>query len=148
MVNGAALLLTRAESDAYCASRQPVGVPESWEDGAVARRLKDGTAVKNVSGADLRVYVMAGGMAVPLAVADFTGLGYDQQPLRAVPGTWEAAAAARTAPRTAPCSARPTAPRSGRSPPAAGRPPPRARATPPTWSPSRPRSPRSPTVTG
>ncbi|WP_030458168.1 hypothetical protein [Kitasatospora sp. NRRL B-11411] len=78
MVNGSALLLTRAESDAYCASRQPVGVSESWEAGAVARRLKDGTAVENVSGADPRVYVMAGGMAVPLAVADFTGLGYDQ----------------------------------------------------------------------
>ncbi|ROR42766.1 hypothetical protein EDD39_0891 [Kitasatospora cineracea] len=98
MVNGSALLLTGAEFDAYYASRQPAGVPESWEAGVVARRLKDGTVVKNVSGADPSVYVMAGGMAVPLTAADFTGLGYDQQPLRAVPGTWEAAAAAKAAP--------------------------------------------------
>ncbi|MFD0531455.1 hypothetical protein ACFQ1I_40535 [Kitasatospora arboriphila] len=38
------------------------------------------------------------GMAVPLSYADYTGLGYDKRPLTPVPGAWEAAAAARTAP--------------------------------------------------
>ncbi|MFD0531454.1 hypothetical protein ACFQ1I_40525 [Kitasatospora arboriphila] len=37
-------------------------------------------------------------MAVPLGYADFTGFGYDKQPLRPVPGTWEASAAAKAAP--------------------------------------------------
>ncbi|MEU2628374.1 hypothetical protein [Kitasatospora sp. NPDC007106] len=98
MVNNSALPLTNAEFTTSYANQPVVGVPETWEAGAVGRPLKNGTVIKNVSGADPSVYVMAGGMAVPLGYADFTGFGYDKQPLRPVPGTWEASAAAKAAP--------------------------------------------------
>lgn len=98
MVNNSALPLTYAEFTTSYAGRPVVGVPEAWEAGEVARPLRNGTVIKNVSGADPMVYVMAGGMAVPLTYADYTGLGYDRQPLQAVPGTWEASAVARSVP--------------------------------------------------
>ncbi|MGW4698361.1 PAS domain-containing protein [Kitasatospora cineracea] len=98
MANGSALPLTNAEYTQVFASAPVTGVPETWEAAQVARPLKNGTVIKNASGADPSVYVMAGGKAVPLSGADFTGLGYDKQPLRGVPGTWEAAAVAKTAP--------------------------------------------------
>ncbi|WP_051969116.1 hypothetical protein [Kitasatospora azatica] len=98
MVNNSALPLTNAEFTSSYANKPVVGVPETWEAAQVARPLRNGTVVKNVSGNDPSVYVMAGGLAVPLSGADFTALGYDKQPLQAVPGTWEAGAAAKAAP--------------------------------------------------
>ncbi|MFF2630913.1 hypothetical protein ACFVUN_34760 [Kitasatospora griseola] len=98
MANGTALPLTNAEYTSVFASGPVAGVPEAWEATVVARPLKDGTVIKNASGADPSIYVMAGGKAVPLTYADYTGLGYDKQPLRGVPGTWEATAVAKTVP--------------------------------------------------
>ncbi|MER7672268.1 CHAP domain-containing protein [Kitasatospora sp. NPDC096128] len=93
-----ALPLTNAEFSGPYAGRDIVAVPETWEGKLTARPLANGTVVKNVSGADPSVYVMAGGMAVPLSGADYTGLGYDKRPLLGVPGAWEASAAAKAAP--------------------------------------------------
>ncbi|MEU2628375.1 transglycosylase family protein [Kitasatospora sp. NPDC007106] len=99
MAAGAALHISADEwtADGYD-THTLMGVPGAWLATAVARPVADGTVVKNASGADPSVYVMAGGMAVPLSYADYTGLGYDKRPLTPVPGAWEAAAAARTAP--------------------------------------------------
>ncbi|MCY0927341.1 hypothetical protein OTB20_14200 [Streptomyces sp. H27-H1] len=41
---------------------------------------------------------MAGGVAVSLTNADFTGFGYDKLPLLGIPGEWLASAAAKAAP--------------------------------------------------
>ncbi|WP_369184077.1 hypothetical protein [Streptomyces sp. Y1] len=98
MVNNSALPLTGAEFTTSYANQPVVGAPEEWEAAQAARPLANGTLVKNVNGTDPGVYVMAGGMAVLLSGADYTGYGYDKLPLRAVPGTWEQAAAAKAAP--------------------------------------------------
>ncbi|MFJ4190526.1 hypothetical protein [Kitasatospora sp. NPDC089509] len=98
MVNNSALPLTNAEFTGSYANQPVLGVPETWEASVVGRPLANGTVIKNVDGSDSTVYVMAGGMAVPLGYADFTGYGYDKLPLRAVPGTWEQKAAAKPAP--------------------------------------------------
>ncbi|GAA4983929.1 transglycosylase family protein [Kitasatospora paranensis] len=99
MVDDAALHISGAEwtADGYN-THTLMGVPGTWLAETAAKPVANGTVIKNISGADPSVYVMAGGMAVPLTSADYTGLGYDKRPLTAVPGTWEATAAARTAP--------------------------------------------------
>ncbi|MFE6053534.1 CHAP domain-containing protein [Kitasatospora sp. NPDC056446] len=98
VVNNSALPLTNVELTGPYAGRAIVGAPEVWEGKLAARPLANGTVVKNVSGTDPVVYVMAGGMAVPLSATDFTAFGYDKRPLRPVPGAWEASAAAKAAP--------------------------------------------------
>ncbi|GAA3034013.1 hypothetical protein GCM10020229_51790 [Kitasatospora albolonga] len=98
MVNGSALPVTADEYYGVWSGGPAVGAPEQWIAESAAKPLADGTVIKNASGGDPSVYVMAGGKAVLLDSANYTGLGYDQRPLRGVPGTWEAAAVARTAP--------------------------------------------------
>ncbi|MFF3598150.1 hypothetical protein [Kitasatospora indigofera] len=99
MVAGAALPISGAEWTANGYDTRPLmGAPGTWLQGAVAKSPANGTVVKNISGTDPSVYVMAGGAAVPLSGGDFTALGYDQRPLQSVPGTWEQAAVARPAP--------------------------------------------------
>ncbi|MFD5421434.1 CHAP domain-containing protein [Streptomyces sp. NPDC127069] len=99
MVNGTALHISAAEwtANGYD-QRSLMGVPGEWLGSAVGKQLVNGTVVKDASGKDATVYVMAGGKAVPLTYADFTGLGYDKRPLEAVPGAWLTTAAAKTAP--------------------------------------------------
>ncbi|WP_407988002.1 CHAP domain-containing protein [Kitasatospora sp. CMC57] len=97
-VNGSALPVTAAEYSGVWNNGPVAGAPEQWLAASVAKPLANGTVIKNASGADSSVYVMAGGMAVPLGGADYSGLGYDKQPLRGVPGAWEAAAVAKAAP--------------------------------------------------
>ncbi|MER5729231.1 transglycosylase family protein [Streptomyces sp. NPDC002138] len=99
MVNGSALHISAAEwtANGYD-SRSLMGVPTSWLAGTAARQLANGTIVKDASGANSTVYVLAGGVAVPLTYADFTGFGYDQRPLEGAPGEWLGAAAAKAAP--------------------------------------------------
>ncbi|MER7672267.1 transglycosylase family protein [Kitasatospora sp. NPDC096128] len=99
IAGGAALPISGTEwtANGY-ANANLMGVPGRWLAGTVAKQLANGTVVKNVSGADPSVYVMAGGMAVALSGADYTGLGYDKRPLVGVPGAWEASAAAKAAP--------------------------------------------------
>ncbi|MFE3044001.1 hypothetical protein [Kitasatospora indigofera] len=99
MVNNSALPITGNEwtADGY-AGQALMGVPETWLGAAVAKPLADRTVVKDVSGANATVHVMAGGKAVALSGADYTALHYDAAPLVAAPGTWLAAAAARPAP--------------------------------------------------
>ncbi|MGO4460993.1 transglycosylase family protein [Streptomyces sp. M-16] len=99
MVNGTALHISAAEwtANGYD-QRSLLGVPTSWLAGSAARQVPNGTIVKDASGKDSTVYVMAGGKAVSLTYADFTGLGYDKRPLEGVPGTWLTDAAAKTAP--------------------------------------------------
>ncbi|MFD4907564.1 NlpC/P60 family protein [Kitasatospora purpeofusca] len=96
VLGGSALAVSDADKAAY-AERPRLGVPENWLRGAAQRPLKNGTVVRDVSGGP-SVYVMAGGMAVPLTAADYSGLGYDKRPLNTVPGTWLTAAAAKPAP--------------------------------------------------
>ncbi|MET8629734.1 CHAP domain-containing protein [Kitasatospora sp. NPDC004669] len=99
MVGGAAVPISANDWTADGFSNALVmGVPGTWLASSAAKQVADGSVVKNASGADPQVYVMAGGMAVPLTAADFTGLGYDKRPLQGVPGAWEAAAAAKPAP--------------------------------------------------
>ncbi|MFF2658928.1 hypothetical protein ACFVUH_16355 [Kitasatospora sp. NPDC058032] len=98
MVNGSALPLTGTEYATTYGNRSVLGVPEAWQAAQAARPLANGTVIKNADNTDSSIYVMAGGKAVPLTPADFTGYGYDQAPLRAVPGTWEQQAAAKSAP--------------------------------------------------
>ncbi|MEW1635190.1 transglycosylase family protein, partial [Streptomyces sp. NPDC093801] len=97
IVNGTAVHISAPEwtANGYD-QRAEMGVPTSWLAAAAAKQLVNGTIVK--SAADPTVYVMAGGKAVTLSYADFTGLGYDKRPLEVVPGEWLHAAAARTAP--------------------------------------------------
>ncbi|MFJ8214193.1 transglycosylase family protein [Streptomyces sp. NPDC096033] len=99
MVNGTALHISAAEwtANGYD-QRSLMGVPTSWLAASASQQLANGTVVKDASGKDATVYVMAGGKAVPLTYADFTGLGYDKRPLEAVPGAWLTTAAAKTAP--------------------------------------------------
>ncbi|MER8182886.1 hypothetical protein [Kitasatospora sp. NPDC094015] len=99
MINGSALPITGAEwtADGYN-TQTLMGVPETWLQGTVAKPLKNGTVVKEVTGADPTVAVMVGGAAIPLSYADFTGLGYDKQSLMGVPGTWLHGAMAKPAP--------------------------------------------------
>ncbi|MCX4779162.1 CHAP domain-containing protein [Streptomyces sp. NBC_01264] len=75
-----------------------MGVPGEWLGSAVTKQVADGTIVKDASGSSASVYVMAGGVAVPLTNADFTGFGYDQRPLDGAPAAWLASAAAKAAP--------------------------------------------------
>ncbi|WP_073807653.1 CHAP domain-containing protein [Kitasatospora sp. CB01950] len=96
--NGSALPLTVPEYNNVWANRPTTGAPERWLGWLVAKPLANGTVITNASGQESTRYVMAGGKAVPLGAADFAALGYDQQPLRGVPGTWEATAAAKSAP--------------------------------------------------
>ncbi|WP_405016792.1 hypothetical protein OHV05_06565 [Kitasatospora sp. NBC_00070] len=99
IVSGSALPLTYQEFSSYGYSDESLmGAPETWLAAAAARPLPNGTVVKNVSGADPSVYVMAGGAAVPLSGADYTGLGYSNRSLMGVPGTWLGGAAAKPAP--------------------------------------------------
>ncbi|MFD7258118.1 CHAP domain-containing protein [Streptomyces sp. NPDC059874] len=99
MVNGAALHISAAEwtANGYD-QRALMGVPGTWLASAVSKQITDGSIVKDASGQDASVFVMAGGKAVPLTYADFTGLGYDQRPLNGVPGEWLTGARAKTAP--------------------------------------------------
>ncbi|MFC9329504.1 hypothetical protein [Kitasatospora sp. NPDC057015] len=99
VINNSALPITGTEwtADGY-AGQVLMGVPETWLGAVVAKPLADRTVVKDVSGADATVYVMAGGKAVALSGADYTALHYDTAPLAPAPGTWLAAAAARPAP--------------------------------------------------
>ncbi|GAA2106741.1 hypothetical protein GCM10009759_45230 [Kitasatospora saccharophila] len=97
-VNGSALPLTAAEYTDVWASGAITGAPEEWLSGLTGKPLANGTVVTNATGRETTRYVMAGGKAVPLTTADYTALGYDKQPLRGVPGSWEAAAVAKTVP--------------------------------------------------
>ncbi|MFJ9344359.1 transglycosylase family protein [Streptomyces sp. NPDC101733] len=98
-VNGAALPISGSEWTANGYNQQALmGVPTDWLASAAARPMPNGSIVKEVSGADSTVYVMAGGMAAPLTNADFTAFGYDKHPLLGTPGTWLASAAAKAAP--------------------------------------------------
>ncbi|MFE6775477.1 hypothetical protein [Streptomyces sp. NPDC057702] len=99
MVNGSALPISWPEWTSQGYDRQTLmGVPGTWLRAQVARPLANKTVVKEISGANPTVYVMAGGSAVPLSAADYTGLGYDKRPLERVPGTWLGVAAGRGAP--------------------------------------------------
>ncbi|WP_328299406.1 transglycosylase family protein [Streptomyces sp. NBC_00435] len=99
VVNGAALHISASEWTANGYGQQVLmGVPTDWLASAAARKMPNGSIVKEVSGANPTVYVMAGGVAVPLTNADFVGLGYDKRPLLGTPGEWLASAAAKTAP--------------------------------------------------
>ncbi|MEV7359202.1 hypothetical protein [Kitasatospora sp. NPDC091276] len=98
MANNSALPMTSAEFTTVYANQPVLGVPEEWEAAEVARPLANGTLITDAAGTDSTVYVMAGGLAVPLTYADFTGYGYDKLPLRGVPGSWEQSAAAKSAP--------------------------------------------------
>ncbi|MFF3216397.1 CHAP domain-containing protein [Streptomyces sp. NPDC002886] len=75
-----------------------MGVPGEWLGSAVTKQVADGTIVKDASGNSATVSVMAGGVAVPLTNADFTGFGYDQRPLDGAPAAWLASATAKAAP--------------------------------------------------
>ncbi|MGW0391589.1 CHAP domain-containing protein [Streptomyces sp. NPDC003042] len=99
MVNGSALHISAAEWTANGYNeRSLMGIPGEWLAAAVAKQVPNGTVVKDASGADATVYVMAGGKAVALTYADFTGLGYDKRPLEGTPGEWLKSAAAKAAP--------------------------------------------------
>ncbi|MFD9414010.1 transglycosylase family protein [Streptomyces goshikiensis] len=99
MLNGSALHISAAEwtANGYD-QRSLMGVPGDWLKATAAKSPVNGVVLKDVSGADSTVYVMAGGVAVPLTYADFTGFGYDKRPLEGAPGTWLKAAAAQAAP--------------------------------------------------
>ncbi|MFD4907563.1 transglycosylase family protein [Kitasatospora purpeofusca] len=98
VVDGSALPISGTEwfADGYN-QRADMGIPSTYLNAVVSSRLPDRTVVKAGSGSS-SVYVMAGGMAVPLTAADYSGLGYDKRPLNTVPGTWLTAAAAKPAP--------------------------------------------------
>ncbi|MGE7389921.1 transglycosylase family protein [Streptomyces sp. NPDC004126] len=97
MVNGTAVPISAAEWTANGYNQRPeMGVPTSWLAAAAAKQLANGTVVKKAD--DPTIYVMAGGKAVSLTWADFTGLGYDKRPLETIPGTWLGTAVAKTAP--------------------------------------------------
>ncbi|MFC9329497.1 hypothetical protein [Kitasatospora sp. NPDC057015] len=99
MVAGAALPISGTEWTAAGYNTRPLmGAPGTWLQNAAATSPANGTVVKNISGTDPSIYVIAGGAAVPLTGTDFTTLGYDQQPLLSVPGTWEQNAVAKPAP--------------------------------------------------
>ncbi|MFD9412767.1 CHAP domain-containing protein [Streptomyces sp. NPDC059989] len=99
MLNGAALHISASEWTANGYNTQSLmGVPGEWLASSVAKQVTSGTIVKDASGGDPTVYVMAGGVAVPLTYADFTGLGYDKRPLEGAPGEWLKSAAAKAAP--------------------------------------------------
>lgn len=99
IVNGTALHISAAEWTANGYAQQALmGVPTDWLASASVRQMPNGSIVKEVSGANSTVYVMAGGVAVPLTHADFTGFGYDKRPLLGIPGEWLASAAAKAAP--------------------------------------------------
>ncbi|MGO4460992.1 CHAP domain-containing protein [Streptomyces sp. M-16] len=99
LVNGTALHISAAEwtANGYD-QRSLMGVPGEWLNAAVGKQLANGTIVKDASGKDSTVYVMAGGKAVSLTYADFTGLGYDKRPLEGLPAEWLTAAAAKAVP--------------------------------------------------
>ncbi|MYW05822.1 hypothetical protein, partial [Streptomyces sp. SID3343] len=81
MVDGAALPISGAEWDTDDYRLRPLmGVPGTWLQAAVARPLPNKTVVTAYNNGGGTVYVMAGGMAVPLSYADFTGMGYDKAP--------------------------------------------------------------------
>ncbi|WP_051795661.1 transglycosylase family protein [Streptomyces sp. NRRL S-87] len=98
MLGGAALHISAAEwtANGYN-TRTLMGVPGDWLHAAAARQIGNGTIVK-AADADPTVYVMAGGVAVPLTYADYTGLGYDKRTLEQAPGEYLKAAAAKAAP--------------------------------------------------
>ncbi|MYW06389.1 hypothetical protein, partial [Streptomyces sp. SID3343] len=99
MVDGAALPISGAEWDTDDYRLRPLmGVPGTWLQAAVARPLPNKTVVTAYNNGGGTVYVMAGGMAVPLSYADFTGMGYDKAPLMGIPGTWLTTLAAKSAP--------------------------------------------------
>ncbi|MFC6984191.1 hypothetical protein [Streptomyces cirratus] len=99
MLNGAAVHISAAEwtANGYD-KRSLMGVPGGWLASTVSAQVSNGTIVKDASGANATVYVMAGGVAVPLSYADFTGFGYDKRPLEGAPGEWLVSAAAKAAP--------------------------------------------------
>ncbi|MCX4526467.1 MULTISPECIES: transglycosylase family protein [unclassified Streptomyces] len=99
MLNGAAVFISASEwtANGYD-KRSLMGVPSDWLASTVGKQVANGSIVKDVSGADATVYVMAGGVAVPLTYADFTAFGYDKRPLEGAPGTWLKSAAAQAAP--------------------------------------------------
>ncbi|MFD0532379.1 hypothetical protein ACFQ1I_46715 [Kitasatospora arboriphila] len=99
MLNGAAVHISALEWTANgCDTRSLMGVPDEWLGTAAVHQIANGTVVKDASGADASVYVMAGGFAVPLTYADFTGLGHDKRPLEGAPGEWLKSAAAKATP--------------------------------------------------
>ncbi|MCX5198628.1 CHAP domain-containing protein [Streptomyces sp. NBC_00249] len=99
MVNGAALHIAAEEWTAHGYDRlMLMGVPGSWLASSVSKQVPDGTIIKDASGADASVFVMAGGKAVSLTYADFTGLGYDKRPLEGVPTAWLTTAKTKAAP--------------------------------------------------
>ncbi|MGW6576990.1 CHAP domain-containing protein [Streptomyces sp. NPDC054945] len=99
MLGGAAVHISGAEWTANGYDlRSLMGAPGEWLSSTVAKQVANGTVVKDASGADASVYVMAGGVAVPLTYADFTGLGHDKRPLEGAPGEWLKTAAAKATP--------------------------------------------------
>ncbi|MFE2146787.1 CHAP domain-containing protein [Streptomyces sp. NPDC059456] len=99
MINGAAVHISASEWTGNGYDQQSLmGVPGEWLASAVSKQVANGSIVKDASGANSTVYVMAGGVAVPLTYADFTGLGYDKRPLVGTPGEYLASAAAKAAP--------------------------------------------------
>ncbi|MER5729230.1 CHAP domain-containing protein [Streptomyces sp. NPDC002138] len=99
MLNGAAVHISAAEWTGLGYDQQSLmGVPGEWLAASVAHQVANGTILKDASGANSTVYVTAGGVAVPLTYADFTGFGYDKRDLLGAPGTWLNSAAAKAAP--------------------------------------------------
>ncbi|MFJ5549608.1 CHAP domain-containing protein [Streptomyces sp. NPDC093225] len=99
MVGGTAVHISASEWTANGYNTQPeMGVPGEWLNASVGKQVANGTIVKDSSGTDATVYVMAGGVAVRLTWADFTGLGYDKQTLEFAPGGFLTPAAAKAAP--------------------------------------------------
>ncbi|MFJ3637782.1 CHAP domain-containing protein [Streptomyces sp. NPDC090112] len=99
MIAGAAVHISASEWTGNGYDKQSLmGVPGEWLASTVSKQVANGSIVKDASGANSTVYVMAGGVAVPLTYADFTGFGYDKRPLLGTPGEALAAAAAKAAP--------------------------------------------------
>ncbi|MFB6808399.1 CHAP domain-containing protein [Streptomyces sp. NPDC056387] len=99
MIAGAAVHISASEWTGNGYDKQSLmGVPGEWLASSVSKQVANGSIVKDASGANSTVYVMAGGVAVPLTYADFTGFGYDKRSLLGTPGEYLASAAAKAAP--------------------------------------------------
>ncbi|MFJ5120762.1 hypothetical protein [Kitasatospora sp. NPDC088548] len=97
--NGVALPIGGAEWTANGYDIRPLmGVPGQWLAGRAGAVIPNRTIVRDAAGGNSTIYVTAGGVAVPLSGADYTAFGYDQLPLRGVPGAWLSQAAAKAAP--------------------------------------------------
>ncbi|MEV7779902.1 hypothetical protein [Kitasatospora sp. NPDC088351] len=98
-VGGTALPISAAEWTANGYDIRPLmGVPGQWLAGRAGAVIPNRTIVRDAAGGNSTIYVTAGGVAVPLSGADYTAFGYDQLPLRGVPGAWLSQAAAKAAP--------------------------------------------------